>query len=207
MRREGVWVNRPAVDTTVIAPRPPRHAGPIKLLATGRLVWKKGFDYLLAAIATLVRRGVDLRAEIVGDGELRSLLRFSIHDLGIAAHVTLAGPLRSDEVLAKMQDTDVFVLSSHEEGISNAALEAMASGVPIVTTNAGGMAEAVNDGVEGFVVSVRDVTALADRIECLARDAALRARMGQAARIRAERDFALARQLDTFEALYRSVCA
>jgi len=205
-RREAVWVNRPAVETERISPRPPpSSSGPIRLLATGRLVWKKGFDYLLAALAKLARAGVEFHADILGDGELKNFMRFSIDDLQLERHVTLVGGVSSAEVLARMQSTDVFVLSSFEEGISNAVLEAMASGVPIVTTNSGGMAEAVTDGVEGFVVPVRDVSALAERIERLARDRALRLRMGHAARVRAQADFSIRRQVEIFETIYRTV--
>lgn len=205
-RKTGVWVNRPAVEVERIQPRSHDGTrGPLRILATGRLVWKKGFDYLLAALQRLAQRGVAFRAEILGDGELRPQLRYSIVDLGLEPYVTLGGAVSSAEVLQRLQDTDVFVLSSVEEGISNAVLEAMASAVPIVTTTAGGMAEAVTDGIEGFVVGVRDVAALADRIEQLAGDPDRRIAMGLAARARAERDFTLARQLSVFEDIYASI--
>jgi colanic acid/amylovoran biosynthesis glycosyltransferase len=175
------------------------------LLSTGRLVWKKGFDYLLTALSTLARRGVEFEARIVGEGELFNVLRFSIEDLGLRDRVRLEGAMTSQQVLEQLQRTDVFVLPSVEEGISNAVLEAMATGVPIVTTNAGGMAEAITDGNEGFVVPVRDVEMLADRIEKLVRDPHLRASMGAIARQRAEREFSIARQVKGFEDIYEAV--
>jgi glycosyltransferase involved in cell wall biosynthesis len=134
-------------------------------------------------------------------------MRFSIADLGLDSRVRLRGAVSSSEVLAKLQATDVFVLSSVEEGISNAALEAMASGVPVVTTTAGGMAEAVSDGVEGFVVPVRDADALANRLGYLANDENLRAKLADAARRRAVSQFSLERQMNVFEEMYRSVMA
>ena len=206
-RTKGLWVNRPAVDVERILPRPINGGadGPVRLLTTGRLVWKKGFDYLLAALAVLVRRGVDFQMEILGDGPLWSYMRFSIGDLGLERHVKLVGAVASAEVLARLQSTDLFVLSSVAEGISNAVLEAMASGVPVVTTSAGGMAEAVTDGVEGFVVGVRDVTMLATRIATLIGDHEIRRTMGRAARARAVAEFSLTRQLATFEQIYQSV--
>ena len=205
-REHGVWVNRPAVEADEIsAPLRPRRPGPLRLIATGRLVWKKGWDYLLAALARLADRGIDFHAEILGEGELKNYVRFSIGDLGLARRVSLAGGVAPREVLARMQHADVFVLSSVTEGISNAVLEAMASGLPIVTTDVGGMREAVSDGVEGFVVPARDVSAFADRIESLARDPALRATMGRAARARAVAEFSLTRQLESFEAMYRAM--
>jgi colanic acid/amylovoran biosynthesis glycosyltransferase len=75
-RRDRVWVNRPAVDTERITPRPSASsAGPLRLLVSGRLVWVKGLDYLLAALARLVRRGVRFHADILGDGELKNFVR------------------------------------------------------------------------------------------------------------------------------------
>lgn len=202
-RQEGIWVNRPAVAVGDIQPRPPRSGDtPPLILATGRLVWKKGFDYLLAALAHLKAEGLAFQVRILGDGELRHALQFSILDLGIEDRVELCGAVPPPAVLAEMQKTDIFVLSSHEEGISNAVLEAMASGLPIVTTNAGGMAEAVRNGIEGFVVPVRDIEALAERIRQLLLDAPLRERMGKAARARAEAEFSLERQADVFEEIY-----
>jgi len=160
---------------------------------------------LLAALARLHRNGVDFHMDIVGEGELRKPLEFSIQDLGLAGRVNLLGGVTPADVLARLQATDIFVLSSVGEGISNAALEAMASGVPVVTTNTGGMPEAISDGVEGFVVPMRDAPALAERIAQLAGDRELRARMGRAARARAEAEFSLERQASVFEQIYRSV--
>lgn len=206
-RSTGIHINRPAVDVSQIHARSPSPETTLRILATGRLVWIKGFDYLLEALALVVRTGVDFRAEILGDGELRQVVRYTIRDLGLTDHVTLPGNVPSTDVLARLQSTDVFVLSSVGEGISNAVLEAMASGVPLVTTNAGGMAEAVADGIEGYVVPVRDAAALAARIISLAKDRDARLSMGLAARRRAERDFSIERQMDVFEEMYRSISA
>ncbi|MGH9420415.1 MAG: glycosyltransferase, partial [Thermoanaerobaculia bacterium] len=201
-----IWINRPAVDVDRIRSRSRRSIQrPLRIVAAGRLVWVKGFDYLLAALARLHERGVEFQATIFGEGELRSSLRFSIEDLGLRDYVTLAGAVSAEAVLDALHSADVFVLSSLEEGISNAVLEAMACGVPIVTTDAGGMSEAVTNGVEGFVVPIRDINALADRIEQLAGDHELRHEMGAAARTRAESDFSLARQVATFEQMYRTL--
>lgn len=205
-RVEGVWVNRPAVDVDAIAPPARRDAaGPPRVVAVGRLVWIKGYDYLLAALARLKRDGVAFRAEIVGDGPLRDALRFSIADLGLEGDVEMTGALPPSAVVERLARADLFVLSSHQEGISNAALEALAAGLPVVTTAAGGMVEVVRDGVEGFVVPVRDVPALAARLRTLLEDPELRLGMGRAARARAEAEFSLERQARVFESLYESV--
>lgn len=205
-RSDGLRVNRPAVLVSKIAPKAHyRHDGPPLILAIGALTWVKGFDYLLTALARLKRESMAFRAQIIGGGELQAVLRFSIWDLDLQQEVELCGKVPAAEVLERLRAADVFVLSSVDEGISNAALEAMASGLPIVTTAAGGMAEAVRDGVEGFVVPVRDIPAMADRIRRLLLDPALRERLGRAARARAEAEFTLERQADGFEQMYREV--
>jgi glycosyltransferase involved in cell wall biosynthesis len=205
-RTEGLWVNRPAVAVEAI---PHKSYGassePPTVLAAGRLIWVKGYDYLLEAFARLKRNGVAFRAEILGGGPLQAPMRYSIQDLGIQPEVTLVGNIPGSQVLERMRQSDVFVLPSVFEGISNAALEAMASGLPVVTTNAGGMAEAVRDGVDGYVVPVRDIDALADRLGSLLADAGLRQRMGQSARGRVEQEFRLDRQARVFERMYTAM--
>lgn len=205
-RASGIWVNRPAIPVKDIEPKTAYYDDlPPLVVTVGRLTWKKGLDYLLAALARLKQAGVPFRAQIIGEGELRAVLRFSIEDMGLLPEVELVGKLPAKQVLERLRDADIFVLSSHEEGISNAVLEAMATGLPVVTTTAGGMAEAVRDGLDGFVVPVRDINGLTDRINRLLVDPHLRQQMGQTARAHVEADFSLERQAKVFEQIYQSV--
>jgi glycosyltransferase involved in cell wall biosynthesis len=205
-RSSGIWVNRPAVATDKIIPKNNwAENDPPLILAVGRLVWIKGYDYLLAALSRLKQAGIAFRAQIVGDGPLYAPLGYSIEDLNLKPEVELLGSLPSAEVLQRLRSADLFVLSSHAEGISNATLEAMASGLPVVTTNAGGMPEAVRDGIDGYVVPVRDINAMADRLKKLLTDSAQRERMGLSARSRAEAEFSLSRQAEVFEQMYQTV--
>ena len=205
-RTQGLWINRPAVATDTIIPKQNYLAtGPPLIISVGRLVWKKGIDYLLAALSRLKQSGVAFRAQIIGDGPLHAALRFSVEDLNLEPEVELLGSLPSAEVLQRLRNADLFVLSSHEEGISNSVLEAMATGLPIMTTNAGGMGEAVSDGIEGYVVPIRDIPLMADRLGRLLTDVGQRERMGRAARSKAEAEFSLSRQAEVFEQLYQSV--
>jgi colanic acid/amylovoran biosynthesis glycosyltransferase len=202
-RRDRVFVNRPAVAVESIEPKTGYTAAISKIVSVGRLEWKKGYDYLLAALARLKRSGAVFQAEIVGGGALYAELRFSIGDLDLASAVRLLGAITPAEVLDRLRKADLLVLSSHEEGIANAALEAMVVGLPVVTTDAGGMAEAIRDGVDGYVVPVRDIPALADRIGRLLADPSLREQMGRSARQRCIDDFSLHRQVKQFEHIYR----
>ena len=104
-----------------------------------------------------------------------------------------------------MERADVFLHSAVSEGFCNAVMEAQAMELPVVCTDADGLPENVADGETGFVVSRRDPAALAEKLEALSRDPALRRRMGKAGRKRALEKFRLSDQLDRFESFYRQV--
>ncbi len=207
-RHNELWVNRPAIEFERIIPRRDDHQNTVpRIISVGRLVWKKGFDYLFNALYRLKQQGVAFEAEIIGDGVMRDALQNTLDDLGLTGQVHLAGPMPPDSVLQRLRSADVFALFSHEEGISNAVLEAMAAGLPIVTTDAGGMGEAVRDGIEGYVVPVRDIAAFTQRLGELLRETTKRQAMGKAARMRVEQEFTINRQLQVFEQLYTHLIA
>lgn len=197
-------VVRPAVDPV---PRGvERTASRPRVVAVGRLVWVKGYDHLLAACERLARRGVEFDVVIVGDGPLRVELQFGIKDLELDDRVVLRGPLHPLAVLDELRASDIFVLASHEEGISNSVLEAMAAGLAVVTTDAGGMREVVAHDDTGLVVPVRDISALADALERVILDPALRGRLGDAAR-RVSATRGLAEYAREMTALYEAAIA
>jgi glycosyltransferase involved in cell wall biosynthesis len=177
----------------------------LRVISTGSVIWRKGYEYALSAIRLLVDRGVPVRYDIIGDGDEAQRLLYTIHDLGLAECVHWHGRLEPADVITRLQAADVFLLSSLSEGISNAALEAMACGLPVVTTTVGGMPEAVRDGVEGFLWPARDAAAAAGALAELGRRPALAARMGAAGRARVLRDFRLDDQIEAFIRLFRSV--
>jgi colanic acid/amylovoran biosynthesis glycosyltransferase len=199
----------PAVDLVRFCRPPTRlpNSEVLSLVMVGRLTWVKGHEWALLGIRSAIDRGIKLRLEIVGDGTERQRVLFTIADLGLANAVEMIGHLEPDELSRKLQSADAFLLTSHTEGMSNAALEAMACGLPIITTDCGGMREAVQDGVEGLVVPVRDTNAIAAAIERLARDPELRHRMGAAARQRVEKEFDLKHQIDLWVQFCRDTVA
>lgn len=204
------FVNRPAIDVaqfTRTRPYVPRTTGPIRLLASGRLHWAKGLEFGLVAIKKLVDAGHDVHYEIIGAGPEEERLQFAVRDLGLAARVTLAGKRSPAEVRAALEAADIYLLHSVSEGVSNAALEAMAMGLPIVSTAAGGMPEAITHGEDGLLVPSRDPDAMARAIARLLVDPHERATLGAAARRRIEREFSLERQIDTFVAEYEALQA
>ena len=204
-RTEGLWVNRPAVPVNKIATKKAYNTNSAPVIVTaGRLNWKKGYDYFLAALRRLKDAGIPFRAQIIGSGDLQAQIRFSIGDLDLLPEVKLVGRLKPDVVFDYLCKADIYVLTSHEEGISNAVLEAMAVGLPIITTAAGGMEEAVRDGLDGYVIPVRDIPALVEKLTALLGDSQLCERMGRSARERVEFEFTLERQAKVFSQMYEA---
>jgi L-malate glycosyltransferase len=148
--------------------------------SVGCLAARKDYGTLLAALARLVERGTPFRAALVGDGVERAALEAQARALGLAPRVRFLGERPGVERL--LPGMDVFVLSSREEGIANALLEAMAAGLPCVATAVGGTPEVLRDGETGWLVPAADPAALADALaDALARPEEAR-RRGAAAR-------------------------
>jgi glycosyltransferase involved in cell wall biosynthesis len=165
----------------------PLLASPPTIGTAARLESVKGLPFLLQAAGALQRRYPDLRIEIAGSGSCEPRLRLLASRLGLAESISFLG--WQQDVDALHRRWQVFAQPSIYEGFGLAALEAMASGLPVVASATGGLPELVKDGITGFLVPVGDVDALADRLGQLLEDDELRVRMGQAARERVREHF------------------
>lgn len=165
------------------------------LVSVGRLVQKKGFPDLFSACARLRSCGQDFRLVVYGDGPLRADLTRLRDDLGLAGHVELAGERDSDEIVQALRAADAFVLTpfvtddGDRDGVPNVVVEAMACGLPVVTTTAGGITEVVEHEVNGLLAEPRDVEAISRNLGRVVGDADLRAALGRAGRQTVERGF------------------
>ncbi len=195
----------PAVDAARFAPRGERRDGPLRLLSVGRLEWKKGYEDALVALAMLRRQGIDFRWRLVGGGSFLEALAFTRHQLGLEQVVELAGPLPPARIAAELEQADLFLHPALSEGFCNAVLEAQAAGLPVVCSDADGLAENVENGVTGLVVPRRDPAALAAAIAALAGDAERRRAMGEAGRRRAETFFRPEAEIAAFESFYLEI--
>jgi L-malate glycosyltransferase len=161
----------------------------------------KGQKHLIAAAKLVARDVPDARFLIVGEGELKDQLERQIKHLALERHVFLTG-FRPD-ALGLMKSFDIFAMSSVTEGLGSAVLEAMACGLPIVSTRAGGLPEVVAHGETGLLVPPHDEPALAKAIVALLADASLRASMGAAGRARVVDAFSIetmvAKTLDVYK--------
>ncbi len=177
----------------------------VLLLTVGSLTRQKAQHHLLDAFARVHAADPRVRLAIAGEGPLRPALEAQARALGLDGHLRLLGS-RAD-VGDLMQGADLFVLSSEREGLPVTVLEAMAAGLPVVATRAGGTAEAVEEGRTGLIAPVGDVPALAAAIAALASDPARRTSLGQAGRARWSELFTAERMVRETEALYRGELA
>ena len=167
----------------------PRRSRPL-LLAVGQLKEKTGLRFLLEACRILTDRGLEFDCEIVGEGAERAALQARIHELSLHHRVFLLGGLPHDEVTEKYRQSTIFVLpcvtgaDGDRDGIPNVILEAMAMGLPVVSTRHSGIPEAVEDGGSGLLVAPGDPMALADALQRLIEDEGLRQRFGRCGRQR-----------------------
>jgi glycosyltransferase involved in cell wall biosynthesis len=175
---------------------------PLRIVSVGRLHWKKGYEHALLALSALHERGIHFEYRIVGDGPHREAILFALDELDLSERVELLGARNVSEVQATMEWGDVCLHAAVSEGFCVSVIEAQAMALPIVCTDADGLAENVADGVTGFVVPRREPGALTSKLAALAADPELRLRFGKAGRERAERLFDLPRQLDGLESLY-----
>jgi L-malate glycosyltransferase len=153
------------------------------ILYVGRLHRQKGLDTLIRAFALLCseQSPVDTsRLQLVGEGPARRELEELAETLGVSANVDFAGS--HEDVQPFLDEADVFVLPSSAEGLSNALLEAMACGLPVIVSEIPGNRDVVEDGVNGLLTPVGDASALAATLMRLLDDEPLRAALGQAAR-------------------------
>jgi len=174
--------------------------GTVTLGCVARLSHEKCHCHLISAVNELLHRGCDVELKIVGSGDLRDDLFEQAARLGLGSHVDFMGT-RSD-VPELLRGFDIFVLPSRFEGLPLTVIEAMASGLPVVATQVGGLAELVQDGVNGLLVPPEDPSALADAIETLVRAPELCARMGRAGREIAVSRFDLSVAVRRHEELY-----
>jgi glycosyltransferase involved in cell wall biosynthesis len=204
--RNGVDVARFASPETREAARARLGLDPNRAVVgtIGRLEPRKGYEVLLAAMQVIAARtnGTCPQVLLVGDGPLREALERRTDEVGLGHVVRFTGNL--SDVRPALAAMDVFVLPSHEEGMSNALLEAMASGRPVVATAVGGTGELVADGRTGLLVPPAAPAELAAAVLCLLHDRPRAAQLAAAAQAFVGREFGARTRVAELERLYEA---
>jgi len=177
----------------------------LKMLSIGRTHWKKGYDYALRCCSLLKERNVSFTYTIIG-GAGDEELQFLVDDLGLEDCVLLENRKTQQEVFKCMSEASLLLMPSLEEGLPNVVVEAMAIGLPVLSTNCGGVSELVTNNREGWLVPTRNPKAMADAIEVFVQLPLQRIEeVRLAGRKKVEKQHAEEGMVQLMEVLYREV--
>ena len=183
----------------------PEHA--FVCCAAGRLVWAKGYEVLIEAIAQLAQEHPHLYCVILGDGPQRGDLDAQIARAGLRERIRLGGFRSPGETLSTIKSCDVFVMPSRSEGTPLALLEAAALCRPILASRVGGIPDLVSDREQALLVAPGDVSALAAGLSWLVDKPQFAARLGMEAQRRVRAEYSLQSQVDATMQVYRNAWA
>lgn len=181
---------------------------PPLILSVGRLISKKGFDVLIEACASLRNSGREFRCEIIGEGPLSVELQGRIDRHGLGKQVLLAGPKPQAEIAARLSRATVMVLPCRVDAdgamdnLPTVVMEAMASALPVVSTDVGGIAEMVRNGETGLLVSQNDPAATAEALSTLISNPELAQSFGRKARERAKEIFSIEKNVRALRKIF-----
>lgn len=164
------------IDTEAFQPLAREPSKTIKIITSARLIPRKGIDVLIKACQQLSKNEIQYELLIAGEGPEEEPLKRLCHKLRVSPYVKFLGRIERNAMQKLLPQCDIFVLPSYAEGMSNAALEALACGLPLILTNTGGTAELIKKN--GYIIPAGDDLVLADKLMELCEDSALRLQMG-----------------------------
>jgi glycosyltransferase involved in cell wall biosynthesis len=191
------------VDTRTFTPGQPFEQDALRLICVSRLIGRKCVDYLIRAMPDIIRERPGARLMIYGEGNIRQQLVDLARELDLEERVVFVGRVPREELPECYRAADIFVLPSKNEGMSNAMLEAVASGLPVVGTSVGGNDVLVRDGENGVLVPPEDTAALADAVLRISKDPEAARQMGRRSREIAE-EMTWRNVADAYVDLYRA---
>ncbi len=199
---DAAWWVAPAADADRARGLWAAHDGPL-LVAAGRLEWEKGFSTVLRALPAIARRHPGVRLVLAGDGSYRATLEALAVEMGVADRVTWTGWLAPEPLRALLSVAGAALVTSRYEPFGLVARQAQAAGAPVVVTDVGGLADAVDPGVTGLRVASGDVDDLAAQVSGLLSDPRRAAALGEAGRA-AARAWTPAAMAEAVIAAYRT---
>lgn len=173
-----------------------------KLIAVGRLAYQKNYTMLLDVMKNIIPDFPDYHLFIYGEGPERDVYEREIAEKGLKEFVFMPG--KTEHILEEMNSSDIFVMTSDFEGMSNAMLEAICIGLPVVTTNVSGAKDLIEDGINGYIVEKGDTDGFTYALRKLLSNENLRIKMGNANRNKAQ-DFKINKIVDQWESLIKKV--
>lgn len=185
--------------------------GKVKIATTGRLVEKKGIEYSIRAVAKLAKAYPNLEYNIIGNGELKESFQRLIQELGVSHIVNLLGWKNEREIIEILDNSHIFIAPSvtaadgNQDAPINVLKEAMAMGLPVISTYHGGIPELVEDGISGFLVPERDADALAEKLGQLLEHPENWTKMGTAGRAYVETHYNLHKLNDDLVKIYQKI--
>jgi colanic acid/amylovoran biosynthesis glycosyltransferase len=196
------FVNRPAIDLHKFSGEKLNFNYKNIIVITGRLAYVKGLIFAILAVVELKKTFPDIEIRIIGSGPDEEYLKFSIQRLGLGNYVKLLGKLNSVEIRNELLQAKAFLLPSLSEGISNAVLEAMCIGLPVVTTAVGGMSEVIINEKNGILIDSFSIDEIVQGISKILDDENLRNVIIENAKSTIQKDFNLKRLVNVFDVEY-----
>jgi colanic acid/amylovoran biosynthesis glycosyltransferase len=212
-KKDKIIVHRMGVDSTKISySKHIRKEGqPIRILSVGRLVEKKGINFGIQAVAKTINRISNIEYLIAGDGPLREDLTKQINMLNLGHKIKLLGYMRQEKIFKLMSRADIFLApsvtskSGDQEGIPVVLMEAMAHGLPIISTYHSGIPELIINGCTGFLVKEGDINEIAEKIEFLICNPKIARKISLEGRKNIEKEYAINRLNDNLIAIYQNI--
>ncbi|OUL28391.1 colanic acid biosynthesis glycosyltransferase WcaL [Nostoc sp. RF31YmG] len=190
---------------------PPNANEKIYVTTTCRLIEKKGIEYSIRAVAEVVKTYPSIEYNIIGDGYLQADLQQLIEKLNVATQIKLLGWRNQPEIIEILDKSHIFIAPSvtthdgNQDAPINTLKEAMAMGLPVISTLHGGIPELVEDGISGFLVPERDVDAIAEKLTYLIKHPEIWSQMGQAGRAYVEAHYDINMLNDELIQIYQRV--
>ena len=195
----------PAIDVGFFTPEKTKNENEIlQIITVARLHWIKGLEYILEALTILKQQNIPFHYKIIGAGEERERLIFAAHQLGILDHIDFIGKLPPKEIRLALNEADIYLQYSIQEGFCNAVVEAQSMGLLCIVSNAEGLSENIMDSKTGWVIPKRQPKLLAQKIEeVLIMPISEKRKIQQNAIARVKTNFNLEAQHQAFMAFYR----
>jgi colanic acid/amylovoran biosynthesis glycosyltransferase len=197
----------PAIDTGMFSTRLKEEKvfQPIKILTTGRLHWKKGYEYAIDALKIIHDNGIDFEYRIIGNGDYFEPIMYSVIKLGLKDKVKFLGKKPHEEVIKQMEWADIYIQPSIQEGFCNSVIEAQSMGLLIIVTNAEGLSENISNNKTGWIIQKRNPKALSNKLsELLNLDIKEIIQIRKNARERAVSKFSISDQAKLFNTFYKN---